>query len=162
MLVAANCPRSCPSSIGPRISRMSELPRRIVSQLRRFIGNRRRDKRVRTRLTFTLNLSDPHVNTNGSRRLPSLNGYTLDVSVTGLALIVPAIRIGEHYLAGAERKLHVKLDLPSGPVEMMVVTVRYENLEDGSGYLIGARISEISDADRKSFEKYILAADSRG
>ena len=140
---------------------MSELPRRIVSQLRRFIGNRRRDKRVRTRLTFTLNLSDPHVNTNGSRRLPSLNGYTLDVSVTGLALIVPAIRIGEHYLAGAERKLHVKLDLPSGPVEMMVVTVRYENLEDGSGYLIGARISEISDADRTSFEKYILAADSR-
>ena len=162
MLVAANCPRSCPSSIGPRISRMSELPRRIVSQLRRFIGNRRRDKRVRARLTFTLNLSDPHVNTNGSRRLPSLNGYTLDVSVTGLALIVPAIRIGEHYLAGAERKLHVKLDLPSGPVEMMVVTVRYENLEDGSGYLIGARIQEISDADRKSFEKYILAADSRG
>jgi len=41
------------------------------------------------------------------------------------------------------------------------VTVRYENLEDGSGHLIGARISEISDADRKSFEKYILAADSR-
>lgn len=141
---------------------MSELPRRIVSQLRRFIGNRRRDKRVRTRLSFTLSLSDPRVSTNGSRRLPSLNGYTLDVSVTGLALIVPAIRIGEHYLAGADRKLHVKLELPSGPVEMMVVTVRYEDLEDGSGYLIGARIQEISDADRTSFEKYILAADSRG
>ena len=141
---------------------MSELPRRIVSQLRRFIGNRRHHKRVRTRLTFTLSLSDPRVSTNGSRRLPTLNGYTLDVSVTGLALIVPAIRIGEHYLAGADRKLHVKLELPSGPVEMMVVSVRYEDLEDGSGYLIGARISEISDADRASFEKYILAADSRG
>ena len=141
---------------------MSELPRRIVSQLRRFIGNRRRDKRVRTRLTFTLSLSDPRVNTNGSRRLPSLNGYTLDVSVTGLALIVPAIRIGEHYLAGADRKLYVKLELPSGPVEMKVVTVRYEDLEDGSGYLIGARILEISDADRKSFEKYISDADLRG
>lgn len=141
---------------------MSELPRRIVSQLRRFIGNRRRDKRVRTRLAFTLSLSDPHVSTNGSRRLPTLNGYTLDVSVTGLALIVPAIRIGEHYLAGADRKLYVKLELPSGPVEMKVVTVRYENLEDGSGYLIGARILEISDEDRTSFEKYILAADLRG
>jgi len=82
----------------------------------------------------------------------------LDVSVTGLALIVPAIRIGEHYLAGADRKLHVKLELPSGPVEMMVVTVRYENLEDGSGYLIGARIHEISDADRTSFEKYVTKA----
>ena len=134
---------------------MSELPRRIVSQLRRFIGNRRRDKRVRTRLTFTLSLSDLRVSTNGSRRLPTLNGYTLDVSVSGLALIVPAIRIGEHYLAGADRKLLVKLELPGGPVEMKVVTVRYENLEDGSGYLIGARILEISDADRKSFEKYV-------
>jgi hypothetical protein len=134
---------------------MSELPRRIVSQLRRFIGNRRHSKRVRTRLTFTLSLSDPRVSSNGSRRLPTLNGHTLDVSSTGLALIVPAIRIGEHYLAGADRELHVKLELPGGPVEMKVVTVRYENLEDGSGYLIGARILEISDADRASFEKYM-------
>jgi len=79
----------------------------------------------------------------------------MDVSITGLALIVPAIRVGEHYLAGADRKLHVKLDLPSGPVEMMVVTVRYEDLEDGSGYLIGTRILEMSDADRASFDKYV-------
>ena len=134
---------------------MSELPRRIVSQLRRFIGNRRRSRRVRVRLSFTLSLSDPRVNTNGSRRLRSLDGHTLDVSVSGLALIVPAIRIGEHYLAGDERKLHVKLELPSGPVEMKVVTVRYENLEDGSGYLIGARISEMNDTDRETFQKYV-------
>ena len=139
---------------------MSELPRRIVSQLRRFIGNRRNSKRVRTRLNFTLSLSDRRVGTNGSRRIPTLDGHTLDVSTTGLALIVPAIRIGEHYLAGDERKLHVKLELPTGPVEMKVVTVRYENLEDGSGYLIGARIQEISDADRASFEKYVAKAAS--
>ena len=134
---------------------MSELPRRIVSRLRRFIGNRRRSRRVRARLTFTLSLSDPRVNSNGARRLPSLNGHTLDISSTGLALIVPAIRIGEHYLAGADRRLHVKLELPSGPVEMKVVTARYESLEDGSGYLIGARILEMSDTDRVSFEKYV-------
>jgi len=134
---------------------MSELPRRIVSQLRRFIGNRRRSKRVRARLGFTLSLSDPRIGSNGSRRLPTLDGYTLDVSVTGLALIVPAIRIGEHYLAGADRKLHIKLELPSGPIEMRVASVRYESLEDDTGYLIGARIVEISDSDRKSFEAYV-------
>lgn len=139
---------------------MSELPRRIVSQLRRFIGNRRRSKRVRARLSCTLSLSDPRLGTNGFRRLPTLNGHTADISITGLALVVPAIRIGEHYLAGADRKLHVKLELPSGPVEMKVVTVRYENLEDGSGYLIGARIFEISDSDRVSFEKYVAKVDS--
>lgn len=135
---------------------MSELPRRIVSRLRRFIGNRRRSRRVRARLSFTLSLSDPRVSSNGARRLPTLDGHTLDVSTTGLALVVPAIRIGEHYLAGADRKLHVKLELPSGPVEMKVETVRYESLEDDTGYLIGARILELSDTDRVSFEKYIV------
>ncbi len=134
---------------------MSELPRRIVSRLRRFVGNRRRCKRVRVRLTFTLSLSDPRVRSNGARRLPSLDGHTLDISSTGLALVVPAIRIGEHYLAGSDRQLHVKLDLPTGPVEMKVATVRYEGLEDDTGYLIGARILEMSDTDRVSFEKYV-------
>ena len=134
---------------------MSELPRRIVSQLRRFIGNRRGSKRVRARLAFRLSLSDTRVSSNGSRRLPTLDGYTLDVSVRGLALIVPAIRIGEHYLAGADRKLHIKLELPSGPIEMKVASVRYESLEDDTGYLIGARIVEMSDSDRKSFERYV-------
>ena len=134
---------------------MSELPRRIVSQLRRFIGNRRRDRRVRTRLKFTLSLSDPKVSSNGARRLPALDGYTLDISTTGIALIVPAIRIGEHYLAGTERKLFVRLELPTGPVEMKVASVRYEGLEDDSGYLIGARILEMSDADRANFKKYV-------
>ena len=126
-----------------------------MSRLRRFIGNRRGSRRVRARLSFTLSLSDPRVSRNGARRLPTLDGHTLDVSTTGLALIVPAIRIGEHYLAGADRKLHVKLELPSGPVEMKVATVRYESLEDDTGYLIGARILELSDADRVSFEKYV-------
>ncbi len=134
---------------------MSELPRRIVSHLRRFIGNRRRSKRVRARLSFILSLVDPRTNANGSRRLPSLNGHTLDVSSTGLALVVPAIRIAEHYLAGSDRRLHIKLELPSGPVELKVVAVRYESLEDESGYLIGARIVEISDSDRASFENFV-------
>jgi hypothetical protein len=98
------------------------------------------------------------MSTNGHRRLPSLDGHTLDVSATGLALVVPAIRIGEHYLAGDERKLYIKLELPSGPVEMRVATVRYESLEDGgeeTGYVIGARIVEMSDSDRASFDQYI-------
>jgi hypothetical protein len=137
---------------------MSELPRRIVSHLRRFIGNRRRFKRVRARLEFTLSLSDPRVNTNGFRRLPTLNGHTFDVSTSGLALIVPAIRIGEHYLAGEERRLYVKLELPSGPVEMKLAPVRYESLDENqeeTGYLIGARIVEIADSDRATFNAYV-------
>ena len=143
---------------------MSELPRRIVSHLRRFIGNRRAHKRVRARLNFTLSLSDPRVNLNGSRRLPTLDGHTLDISTTGLALIVSAIRIGEHYLAGSDRRVYVKLDLPGGPVEMTLATVRYEALEDSdeeTGYVIGARIIEMADADRPSFDEYLAKLLSR-
>ena len=137
---------------------MSELPRRIVSHLRRFIGNRRRHRRVRTRLSFTLSLSDLKAHSNGARRLPSLNGHTLDISTTGLALIVPAIRIGEHYLAGSDRRLHLKLDLPNGPVEMKLATVRYESLDESqeeTGYVIGARIIEMTNEDRASFDAYV-------
>lgn len=134
---------------------MSELPRRIVSRLRRFVGNRRHSKRVQSRLNFTLNLSDPRLSTNGHRRLPGLNGHTLDVSATGLALVVPAIRIGEHYLAGTDRKLYIKLELPGGPVEMRVAAVRYESLEDETGYLIGVRILEMGDSDRAIFNKFV-------
>jgi hypothetical protein len=143
---------------------MSELPRRIVSHLRRFIGNRRRHKRVRTRLNFTLSLSDPRVGSNGSRRLPTLNGHTLDISTTGLALIVPAIRIGEHYLAGSDRRVYVKLELPAGPVEMKLATVRYEALDETAeetGYVIGARIIEMADAERASFAEYVAKLLSR-
>jgi hypothetical protein len=144
--------------------RMAELPRRIVSRLRRFIGNRRHCKRVRTRLSFTLRLFDPRTSSNGARRLPTLDGHTLDVSLTGLALIVPAIRIGEHYLTGSDRRLHVKLELPGGPVEMIVTPVRYESLDENqeeSGYLIGALIGEMADSDRASFEEYVTKIVSR-
>jgi len=137
---------------------MSELPRRIVSRLRRYIGNRRRHKRARTRLTFTLRLSDPRTNSNGSRRLPSISGHTLDVSTTGLALVVPAIRIGEHYLVANERSLHLSLDLPSGSVELNVVPVRYESLEEDeeeTGYVIGVRVTDMTAPDRERFNEYV-------
>ena len=137
---------------------MSELPRRIVSHLRRYIGNRRRTRRARVRLTFTLSLSDPRTAANGSRRLPSIEGHTLDISTTGVALIVPAIRIGEHYLVGGERSLHLSLELPSGPVELTVVPVRYESLEEDAeeiGYVIGARVTEITAQDRERLNEYV-------
>lgn len=113
---------------------------------------------MQTRLSFTLSLSDLRVSSNGARRLPTLAGHTLDVSSTGLALVVPAIRIGEHYLTGPDRRLHLKLELSGGPVEMMVVPVRYESLDENqeeSGYLIGARIVEMAGTDRARYEEYV-------
>ena len=137
---------------------MSELPRRMVSQLRRFIGNRRRAKRAEARLPFTLSLEDSRGGRNGFRRLPPLQGHTLDLSTSGLALVVPAIRIGGHYLAGTERRLYLKLELPEGIVELTLIPVRYESLEEDpeeTGYVIGTRIDEIRDGDRDRYQEYV-------
>ncbi len=90
--------------------------------------------------------------------MPSLKGHTLDISDTGIALVVPAIRIGEHYLVGDDRKLHVQLELSNGPVELTVVPVRYESLGDygeESGYLVGAKIVELNEADRARFHEAV-------
>jgi hypothetical protein len=90
--------------------------------------------------------------------VPALAGYTRDISATGLALIVPAIRIGEHYLAGEERRLRVVLELPSGPIDLVATPVRYEPIdedENEQGFLIGARITEISSQDRERLTSYL-------
>lgn len=136
---------------------MADLARRIVSRLRHIIGNRRYAQRVPVRLPFTVSL-DSYSSPNGSRRLPSITGHTMDISKTGLGLVVPAIRIGGHYLAGGNRRLRVSLDLPDGPIQMHVASVRYESLDEHeteSGYLIGVRINEMNEDDRAKYFKYV-------
>lgn len=87
-----------------------------------------------------------------------MDGHTSDMSSTGLGVIVPAIRIGEHYLVGDERKLRLRLDLPIGPIEMQVKPVRYESLEETdseSGYVIGVQIIAMVDTDRTAYDKFL-------
>jgi len=78
--------------------------------------------------------------------------------MNGLALIVPTILLGEHHLIGENRKLKVVLELPQGPVVMQVVPLRYESLEEHkteTGYVIGAKIVEMTDAHRERFTNYV-------
>lgn len=137
---------------------MGELARSIVSRMRHFVGDRRHAKRQSVRLAFSLSMPSSAKSLNGSRRLRSMEGHTLDLNQTGLSLIVPAIRLGEHHLVGENRALIVKLELPFGPVEMQVAPVRYETLEEHkseTGYLIGVKIVKMSEEDRARFREYV-------
>lgn len=90
--------------------------------------------------------------------MSSMDGHTLDISPTGMALIVPAIRIGEHHLVGENRSLNLKLELPVGPIEMQVTPIRYEALEDHpseTGYLIGVKVVGMAVEDRAKFLEYM-------
>lgn len=139
---------------------MAEFARTIVSRLRQYMGDRRHSTRRTVRLNFLLSLASPARNLNGNRKISSVGGHTLDVGETGLALVVPAITLGEHHLVGVNRSLQVKLELPDGPVEMQVAPVRYERLDEHqteTGYLIGVKILAMSDPDRARFSDYLAS-----
>jgi len=136
---------------------MPELARRIAARLRKFIGDRRRAERCSVQLRFAVSLLD-HRSAGNATQTHSLDGHTLDISMTGLALIVPAIRIGDQYLAGEGRVLRIDLELPVGPVAIQATPVRYERLDEDEsekGYLIGVNITAMSDPDRARYNEYI-------
>ena len=135
---------------------MPELVRNIVGRLRAALSDRRRAPRMRLRLACTVSLHDLHVSTAPQRPAPSLDGVTRDLSASGVGLLLPAVRVGERYLTDAE--LRLRIELPDGPLEMLVRPVRYERLPpdaEETGYLIGARITHLEDADRARFESYL-------
>jgi len=141
-----------------------ELARSVVSRFRRYVGERRNAKRVKIRLAFTLSMSSSAKSLDGQKRINSVDGYTLDLSPNGMALIVPSIRLGEQHLVGENRSLDVNLKLPGGPVEMKVTPIRYETFEEDeaqSGYLIGVAITQMSDEARAKFSAYVSAGSTQ-
>jgi len=143
---------------------MAELARSIVSRVRQYLGDRRHQKRQKVCLPFSLSLASPARSLNGMRRVSTMEGHTLDLSETGLSLIIPKITLGEHHLMGENRSLNVKLELPLGPVEMQVMPIRYESLEEHeteTGYLVGARIVGMPDEDRARLADYVSTLPGR-
>ncbi len=136
-----------------------------MSRLRQYMGDRRRSLRRMVRLNFRLSLASPARNLNGTRKVSSIDGHTMDLGEHGLALIVPAITLGEHHLVGENRSLELNLELPAGPIEMQVMPVRYERLDEHkteTGYLIGVKILEMTDEARSAFSDYLKTLSGRG
>ena len=135
---------------------MSELVRSVVSKFSRFIVDRRGEPRVSVRLPFSISIQGTNGNGNGGReRL--LEGHTRDVSASGLGLIVHTVRIDSYYIFVDGRPRKLVLQLPIGPVNMLVLPVRSERLGDsGAGYIIGAQITAIGEKDRQRYSEYLL------
>ena len=128
----------------------------MLKRLRQFIGDRRKSPRLlaqrKARLVFSVTMQGQD---DRSRSMP-VEGYTRDISETGLALVVPSLRIGDTYLTDAKCKLRiVLLNLPSGEVEIEASPVRYEELDEGAGHLIGCRIIRIKDEDLARLAQYL-------
>src|SRR3979409_2586448 len=136
---------------------MPELIRSVVSRMQVYVKDRRRSPRLRVRLLFSVSVSRSG-NTNGLSRVSLLKRHTRDLSLNGLALNVPQIHLDGHHLAAGGRELQLRLELPGGPISIVVAPRRYERLEEaelGCNYLIGVRISQISDDDRQRYLAFI-------
>ena len=106
------------------------------------------------RLDFSVLLRDAEPSAGGVQHLRACAVHTLNISAHGLAVILHAQNIDEQYLLGAEGSMAIELDLPNGlSIEIQATPVRYEKLEEG--YLIGARISEMSARNRELFDEYL-------
>lgn len=106
------------------------------------------------RLDFSVLMRDAGPSEGGVQHLRACAGHTLNVSAHGLAVVLHAQNIDEQYLLGAEGSMAIELDLPNGlSIEIQATLVRYEKLEEG--YLIGARISQMSERNRGLFEEYL-------
>ncbi|MEZ5428652.1 MAG: PilZ domain-containing protein [Pyrinomonadaceae bacterium] len=116
----------------------------------------RREHEVPIKITF-----EPDRNT-GRLRMPAeelfITGETKDLSTSGIAFTVSAIRINEYYLVGEDRILNAELDLPNEKVKMQIIGKRYEQVGEHisvSRYLIGAKIVHMSEENREAYEHFL-------
>jgi c-di-GMP-binding flagellar brake protein YcgR len=85
-----------------------------------------------------------------------LRARTLDVSASGLALIVSAEDVREIQRLGSESVMRLLLPLPGEAVELEAMPVRFVHMNSESDeVLVGAKIINISDRDRERFMKFI-------
>jgi hypothetical protein len=138
---------------------MPELVRSVVSRVRVYFKDRRQSPRLRVRLIFSVAINREGNGNGSSNRARTLQGHTRDLSVSGVALLVPQVHLDGHHLAAEGRELRVELQLGSGdPISMVVMPRRYERLEEaelGCAYLIGARILKIDEANQARYLGFV-------
>jgi hypothetical protein len=104
---------------------------------------------------------EPDINSERARELSRSScvlGETYDISRTGIAFIVPSIRLKEKYLVGHELTLNVEMELPTGKVHMQVMGKRYEKVGmhiSTEKFLVGANILSLLGTDKEIYETFL-------
>jgi hypothetical protein len=151
-------------------NKASTLLREYVTERR---TSRRRGARYSARIPFSVSVADPKraggATAVSAKPTASLAGRTRDLGEGDLNLVVPSIRIGGDYITLKDNKLSITLELPSGAVNLIAVSARFEQLTgEGAGeegYLVGVRIEEMSAPDRERYAEHLRTlpqADRRG
>jgi hypothetical protein len=139
---------------------MSDVIRKFISRLNLSFVENRSARRLNLQVPVRITIEPDEANGKLTTRRESLSasGETKDLSKSGIAFIVPSIRLREYYLVGENRTLSAELDLPNGKIRMQIVGVRYEQIgihDSTINYLIGAKIVFISPLEQEIYEEYL-------
>jgi hypothetical protein len=120
--------------------------------------NRRSSPRFPTRLPTSVSLAGQESGLGHVDRPPVIPAETKDISLEGLALIVPSLRTDRHDLTQLQQLWRIVMALPLSHVQIFAQLVRFQRYrgdDSQTGYLIGVRIEEMSEADRILFKDYM-------
>lgn len=137
---------------------------KISSRLRNFVGNRRETPRYKPKkepglIASAVLLKSANAPESKLSSKPIL-GRTLDISETGLSLILPSIGADEEQRISPDCTLRIILALPEMTVHMIANTVYCEAVVEAEtelDYIVGVVITEIGNDDRTHLIEYLSA-----
>ena len=136
-----------PGSEEPPAAPDQQEPRRVAA-------------RHRLRVSFSLTVLDPKSSPGVEPQTLMLEGHTQDVSASGMALIVPSLSLKGRDLSKPGQAFLLEIELPSGRLRFQAAVARHERLDvDGEErYLLGVRITDITDANRAQLKGFLREA----
>lgn len=141
--------------------------RQLIAKFNRSMAERvasiRYQRAVPIKLSFEPNSKTERL--DAPPQIVYVMGETTDLSHTGIAFVVSAIRIKENYLVGEGRTLDAELDLPNGKVLMKIIGQRYEPVGEHistARYLVGASIKEMTEENREAYDDFLRLSGAKG
>ncbi len=121
-------------------------------------GDRRRAARYSAHLPATVHLAEKNPDTGKVSYTQPSRGHCESISKLGMTLTFIGTRFAEEELTRIGRLLFVTVDLPNGPVAVVVSVVTYDRPggERGKGgWVVGVSICNISENDTDRLSTYL-------
>jgi hypothetical protein len=117
------------------------------------------EARLKVSLRFVPSTAEMEANSNAHESLEII-GETRNLSETGLAVSVPSNHIGDRYFSVVGSTLQLTLYLPAGTIQIRATPKWCQWSTDektAKSYLIGLRITEMSDEEWVLLVRYVHA-----
>jgi predicted Zn-ribbon and HTH transcriptional regulator len=119
--------------------------------------NRRRGPRFYAHLPAAISLIDSSAHPGKASYSAPSRGHCETISKFGMRLSLAGTRFAEADLSQVGRLLFVRVDLPEGAIEGVVIIVSSERAGEQAGkkWTLGVNIHQMSDTDRERLAEYL-------